>query len=169
MTCKTLFSLASTLVLAGTFACADAPTSSPLFDADAELAALKDRTETLRSEAVEVGVADPAVQAKLAELVADIQEWRARTGRDDVSVESPQPSDLRTQTSFLVRGGGGSGCTAACPAVTREGNRYCFLQDASCSSGEELDMTICVYTCITFGAKAGLPSTGSTTNGGVAK
>ena len=164
MTCKTLFSLVSTLVLAGTFACADAPTSTPLFDADAELAALKDRTETLRSEAVEVGVADPAVQAKLAELVADIQEWRARTGRDDVAVQSSQPSDLQTQTSFLVRGGGGTGCTAACPAVTREGSKYCFLESASCTKG----MTVCVYTCITFGAMASLPATGSTTNGGVA-
>lgn len=164
MTCKTLFSLASTLVLAGTVACADAPTSSPLFDADAELAALKDRTETLRSEATAVGASNPEVQAKLAELVADIQEWRARTGRNDVAVESSHPSEVQTETSFLVRGGGGSGCTAACPAVTREGNKYCFLESAGCTKG----MTICVYTCITFGARAGLLATGGTTNGGVA-
>ncbi len=164
MTGKTLFSLASTLLLAGTFACSDAPTSASAFDADAELAALKDRTETLRSEAAAVGASNPEVQAKLAELVADIQEWRARTGRNDVAVQSSQPSDVQTQTSFLVRGGGGSGCTAACPAVTREGSKYCFLESASCTKG----MTVCVYTCITFGAMAGLPATGGTTDGGVA-
>jgi hypothetical protein len=133
-----------TLVLSQS-GCSDSPTATSGSTPEAQLAGLISRTEALGAEVAAAGKITPAVEIKVAALTAAINDWRARTGRNDIVANVHLPSGREGGPMTVAPRGGGS-CVVTCPPVTRSGSTYCFLESGSCENGIE----VCVYTCITY-------------------
>lgn len=135
--------------------CSERPQQSE-DEADQELAALAERTRGLRE-----GLTDtlrPELRAEFETLVADVEEWRARTGRPDIrtgtdSIRGPATEAVARDDG----GGGGDDSCASCPGYRLDGDRICFLEEeGSCPDPEDEIFAgrVCVYQCIWIGSGA---------------
>lgn len=133
--------------------CSERPSPSQ-DDADQELAVLEERARGLR-EGLASGLGSES-QAEFQGLVADVEEWRARTGRSDIRVTTDSIRGPETGTAARDDdGGGGDDSCASCPGYTVEADRICFLtEEGACPDPDDEVFAgrICAYQCLWIGS-----------------
>lgn len=147
-----------TIVLLTTFGAALAgcgPRADSGADARRERAALVERAQGIRARLQADSTAYRALEPEWKRLVADVEAWQARTGRNDIRTGSDSVRTPGTGTAARDDdGGGGEGCES-CPGYTVEPDRICFLtEEGSCPGPDDIVGRICVYQCLWIGAGA---------------
>ncbi|MBC7843345.1 MAG: hypothetical protein H7099_13575 [Gemmatimonadaceae bacterium] len=144
--------LVSTLAV-GAAACTELA-SSPQTET-AEMHALQARAMELQRGIAETKSLSPETRAALRQLTAEIRDWNARTGHDDIAVSTTRMAGAATapahglSAAVAVVPSGPAPCTP-CQLVTTSGNRICFLVDGDeCDVLRGLTLHTCVYVCIT--------------------
>jgi hypothetical protein len=138
--------------------CSDQPVAPP--EGEAELRQLIQRTKDLKAEVAAEGKMTPARQLALSILVQDLNAWRERTGRDDISAKTgvriPSNQSGKRQPMTAPRESDGEAC-GPCPAYKVEADRICFLVEdgGDCIDEEDISIKVCTYTCIYIGSDDG--------------
>ena len=135
--------------------CSERPSPSP-GDAEQELAVLEERARGLREGLA--GGSRTELQAEFQGLVADVEEWRARTGRSEIRVTTDSTRGPETGTAApRDDGGGGDDSCASCPGYTVEPDRICFLEEEGACPDPDDEVfagRICVYQCLWIGSRS---------------
>lgn len=124
-------------------------------EGERERITLVERAQGIRARLQADSTAYRALEPEWKRLVADVEAWQARTGRNDIRTGSDSVRTPGTGTAARDDdGGGGEGCES-CPGYTVEPDRICFLtEEGSCPEPDDVVGRACVYQCLWIGAGA---------------
>jgi hypothetical protein len=121
-------------------------------EADRQLTSLVERARGIRAKLAADTSARFRLEPEWKDLVTDVKEWQARTGRTDIRTSIDSVRTPATSAAARDDGGGGEDCPS-CQGYMIEGDKVCFLADeGDCLDLDEWTGRVCVYDCIWIGS-----------------
>lgn len=149
---RAIAGLVAAVLMVSLAGCAGEPAS--VATDNAELDALTVRMYALKDRVASAGRMTPELRGDLNVLVRDVEAWRGRTSRSDITVNRTDPSHT---SSALINNPFTPSCTP-CPLVKMFGGKVCFLvEEGECRTG--IISKVCTYICLTSTRSISAPMT----------